>query len=95
MTFFFLAFLQPVNRCQPRSLFRSPSMPSPVSRHSVKRPDCPGDENTPIRVKRRRSLAGIQVTSLEQDPEPPKTVSPGEKLNVWTQIGPDRGCLVT
>ncbi|XP_070698905.1 M-phase inducer phosphatase 2 isoform X2 [Pempheris klunzingeri] len=62
----------PVIRCRPRSLFRSPSMPSPVSRPSVKRPDCPGDENTPVRVKRRRSLAGTQVTTLEQNPESPR-----------------------
>lgn len=63
----------PIIRCRPRSLFRSPSMPSPVSRPSVKRPDCPGDENTPVRVKRRRSLAGTQVTTTEQDPESPRT----------------------
>ncbi|XP_041669388.1 M-phase inducer phosphatase 2 [Cheilinus undulatus] len=62
----------PVIRCRPRSLFRSPSMPSPVSRPSVKRPDCPADENTPVRVKRRRSLAGTQVTTLEQNPESPR-----------------------
>ncbi|XP_051237729.1 M-phase inducer phosphatase 2 [Dicentrarchus labrax] len=62
----------PVIRCRPRSLFRSPSMPSPVSRPSVKRPDCPRDENTPVRVKRRRSLAGTQVTTLEQNPESPR-----------------------
>ncbi|XP_059209902.1 M-phase inducer phosphatase 2 isoform X2 [Centropristis striata] len=63
----------PVIRCRPRSLFRSPSMPGPVSsRPSVKRPDCPRDENTPVRVKRRRSLAGTQVTTLEQNPESPR-----------------------
>ncbi|KAM6969477.1 M-phase inducer phosphatase 2 [Tautogolabrus adspersus] len=62
----------PVIRCRPRSLFRSPSMPSPVSRPCAKRPDCPTDENTPVRVKRRRSLAGTQVTSLEQNPESPR-----------------------
>ncbi|XP_055017083.1 M-phase inducer phosphatase 2 [Boleophthalmus pectinirostris] len=62
----------PIIRCRPRSLFRSPSMPSPVSRPSVKRPDCSGDENTPVRVKRRRSLAGTQVTTMEQDPESPR-----------------------
>lgn len=67
---------QPVIRCRPRSLFRSPSMPSPVSRLSIKRPDCPADENTPVRVKRRRSLAGTQVTNLEQSPESPQMVSP-------------------
>lgn len=63
----------PIIRCRPRSLFRSPSMPSPVSRPSIKRPDCPGDENTPVRVKRRRSLAGTQVTIMEQDLESPRT----------------------
>ncbi|XP_042356224.1 M-phase inducer phosphatase 2 [Plectropomus leopardus] len=63
----------PVIRCRPRSLFRSPSMPSPVSsRPAVKRPDCPADENTPVRVKRRRSLAGTHVTILEQNPESPR-----------------------
>ncbi|CAM9324614.1 unnamed protein product [Lampetra planeri] len=61
-----------VIRCRPRNLFRSPSMPSPVSRLSVKRPDCPRDDNTPVKVKRRRSLAGTQVTTLEQDPESPR-----------------------
>lgn len=62
----------PVIRCRPRDLFRSPSMPSPVSRPPAKRPDCPRDENTPVRVKRRRSLAGTQVSTLEQDPESPR-----------------------
>uniref|UniRef100_A0A146ZY34 M-phase inducer phosphatase n=1 Tax=Fundulus heteroclitus TaxID=8078 RepID=A0A146ZY34_FUNHE len=62
----------PVIRCRPRNLFRSPSVPSPVSRSSMKRPDCPADENTPVRVKRRRSVAGTNVTSLDQDPESPR-----------------------
>ncbi|XP_062253861.1 M-phase inducer phosphatase 2 [Platichthys flesus] len=62
----------PVIRCRPRSLFRSPSMPSPHSRPCAKRPDCPGDDITPVRVKRRRSLAGTQVTTLEQNPESPR-----------------------
>lgn len=62
----------PVGWCRPRSLFRSPSMPSPVSRPSIKRSDRPGDENTPVRVKRRRSLAGTQVTTMEQSPESPR-----------------------
>uniref|UniRef100_A0A8C6MA78 M-phase inducer phosphatase n=1 Tax=Nothobranchius furzeri TaxID=105023 RepID=A0A8C6MA78_NOTFU len=57
----------PVIRCRPRNLFRSPSTPSPASRPSGKRPDCPTDENTPIRVKRRRSLAGACVTTLEEN----------------------------
>ncbi|XP_068194828.1 M-phase inducer phosphatase 2 [Antennarius striatus] len=62
----------PVVRCRPRNLFRSPSVPSPVARPCAKRPDCSRDENTPIRVKRRRSLAGTQVTNLEQNPESPR-----------------------
>ncbi|XP_034015326.1 M-phase inducer phosphatase 2 isoform X2 [Thalassophryne amazonica] len=62
----------PVIRCRPRNLFRSPSVPSPVSRSCAKRPDCPRDDNTPIRVKRRRSLAGTEVGSLEQEPELPQ-----------------------
>lgn len=76
------SFIQPLIRCRPRNLFRSPSMPSPASRPAVKRPDCPVDENTPVRVKRRRSLAGTQVTLLEQDPESPRSVRvPGEGVN--------------
>ncbi|CAL8274073.1 unnamed protein product [Merluccius merluccius] len=47
----------PMIRCRPRGLFRSPSMPSPVARAPVKRSECSRDENTPVRVKRRRSLA--------------------------------------
>ncbi|KAK5857772.1 hypothetical protein PBY51_010992 [Eleginops maclovinus] len=63
----------PVIRCRPRSLFRSPSMPSPLpSRPCAKRPDCPADDNTPVRVKRRRSLAGTQVTSPERNSESPR-----------------------
>ncbi|XP_054652430.1 M-phase inducer phosphatase 2 [Dunckerocampus dactyliophorus] len=62
----------PVIRCRPRNLFRSPSMPSPVSRNSGKRPDCLRDENTPVRVKRRRSLAGSDVTEPGQDSHSPK-----------------------
>lgn len=75
LKFLYFCLVQPVIRCRPRSLFRSPSMPSPVSRPSIKRPDCPGDETTPVRVKRRRSLAGTHVTNLEQNPESPRMVS--------------------
>ncbi|XP_056327326.1 LOW QUALITY PROTEIN: M-phase inducer phosphatase 2 [Danio aesculapii] len=57
----------PVVRCRPRGLFRSPSMPSPVGRIPLKRPERPQDENTPVRVKRRRSLAGTQVSPTEQE----------------------------
>lgn len=51
-------------------------MPTPVSRPSAKRPDCPADESTPVRVKRRRSLAGSHVTTQEQNPESPRVVGP-------------------
>ncbi|XP_030628451.1 M-phase inducer phosphatase 2 [Chanos chanos] len=58
----------PVIRCRPRGLFRSPSLPShAVGRIPLKRPERPPDDNTPIRVKRRRSLAGSQVTAMEQE----------------------------
>uniref|UniRef100_A0A3P8WIL2 M-phase inducer phosphatase n=1 Tax=Cynoglossus semilaevis TaxID=244447 RepID=A0A3P8WIL2_CYNSE len=60
----------PVFRCRPRSLFRSPSAPSPVSRPCAKRPDCPTDDATPVKVKRRRSLA--EVTTPEQNRESPR-----------------------
>ncbi|XP_077419697.1 M-phase inducer phosphatase 2 isoform X2 [Vanacampus margaritifer] len=63
----------PVIRWRPRSLFRSPSMPSPsVSRPCAKRPDYPSDDSTPVQVKRRRSLARTDVTSEEQDVHSPK-----------------------
>jgi len=42
-------------------------MPSPGGRIPLKRPERPQDENTPVRVKRRRSLAGTQVALAEQD----------------------------
>lgn len=48
----------PVIGCRPRGLFRSPPVASPVGRAQLKRPDRPREENTPVRVKRRRSLAG-------------------------------------
>ncbi|XP_077394903.1 M-phase inducer phosphatase 2 isoform X2 [Festucalex cinctus] len=65
----------PESRWRPRSLFRSPSMPSPsVSRPCAKRPDYPRDDgNTPVQVKRRRSLARSDVASEEQDVRSPKT----------------------
>ncbi|XP_062851158.1 M-phase inducer phosphatase 2 [Trichomycterus rosablanca] len=55
-------------RCRPRGLFRSPSMPA-VGRAALKRPDRPRDENTPVRVKRRRSVAGSHVMAMEQEDE--------------------------
>ncbi|XP_015199366.2 M-phase inducer phosphatase 2 [Lepisosteus oculatus] len=48
----------PIIRCRPRGLFRSPSLPASAGRAHLKRPECPRDEHTPVRVKRRRSVAG-------------------------------------
>ncbi|XP_010877610.2 M-phase inducer phosphatase 2 [Esox lucius] len=62
-------------RCRPRGLFRSPSMPIHTGRAPLKRPECPRDENTPVRVKRRRSLAGTQVTTDQEDCSPSKMAS--------------------
>lgn len=86
--FFFLLSVQPVGRTWlRRSLFRSPSMPNPVARQAVKRPDCPGDENTPISTKRRRRLAGTQVSSEEEALESPRMVSPHLYLSWWWRSG--------
>ncbi|KAM9207926.1 M-phase inducer phosphatase 2-like [Leptosomus discolor] len=43
---------------EPRQLFRSPSMPSSVIRPILKRIDRPQDRDTPVKTKRRRSMAG-------------------------------------
>ncbi|KAK2809771.1 hypothetical protein Q5P01_000493 [Channa striata] len=62
----------PAIHCRRRSMFASQSMPSPVSRTSVKRPDCPRDGNTPVRVKRGRHVSETHDTILEQNPESPR-----------------------
>ncbi|XP_050981911.1 M-phase inducer phosphatase 2 [Labeo rohita] len=71
----------PVVRCRPRGLFRSPSMPNPVGRVPLKRPERPLDENTPVRVKRRRSLAGTQVAPTEQEDVMPHQVQRSKSFN--------------
>lgn len=76
----------PVIRCRPRGLFRADSMPSPVARHTAKRPDCPRDENTPVRVKRRRSLAGSQVTNQEDIESPRSALVQRSKSFCQTEI---------
>ncbi|KAM9223682.1 M-phase inducer phosphatase 2-like [Leptosomus discolor] len=48
----------PVKRGKCRQLFRSPSMPSSVTRPILKRIDRPQDRDTPVKTKRRRSVAG-------------------------------------
>ncbi|XP_072533935.1 M-phase inducer phosphatase 2 [Salminus brasiliensis] len=67
-------------RCRPRGLFRSPSMPA-GGRAALKRPDRPRDENTPVRVKRRRSVAGSHVTAMEQDDASPQQVQRSKSFN--------------
>ncbi|KAM9211716.1 M-phase inducer phosphatase 2-like, partial [Leptosomus discolor] len=48
----------PVKRGKCQQLFRSPSMPSSVIRPIQKRIDRPQDRDTPVKAKRRRSVAG-------------------------------------
>lgn len=64
-------------RCRPRGLFRSPSMPV-GTRPTLKRSDRTGDENTPVRVKRRRSVAGSHV---EQEDFVPHQVQRSKSFN--------------
>ncbi|XP_033890548.3 M-phase inducer phosphatase 1-like [Acipenser ruthenus] len=52
---------------RPRSLFRSPSLPCSATRPALKRPERPRDENTPVKIKRRKSLAGS--VAREEDKE--------------------------
>lgn len=68
-------------RCRPRGLFRSPSMPAGGGRAPLKRPDRPRDENTPVRVKRRRSVAGSHVTAMEQEDDVPQQVQRSKSFN--------------
>ncbi|MGH0191057.1 UNVERIFIED_CONTAM: hypothetical protein FKN15_056609 [Acipenser sinensis] len=51
----------------PCSLFRSPSLPCSATRPALKRPERPRDENTPVKIKRRKSLAGS--VAREEDNE--------------------------
>ncbi|XP_062462311.1 M-phase inducer phosphatase 2 [Pezoporus occidentalis] len=51
-----------------RQLFRSPSLPSSVIRPILKRMDRDRDRDSPVRTKRRRSVAGTPIT--EAVPEP-------------------------
>ncbi|XP_052636871.1 LOW QUALITY PROTEIN: M-phase inducer phosphatase 2 [Harpia harpyja] len=52
------AELRPVKRSKRQQLFRSPSMPTSVIRPILKRIDRPQDRDTPVKTKRRRSVAG-------------------------------------
>ncbi|KAL8206495.1 UNVERIFIED_CONTAM: cell division cycle 25, partial [Gekko kuhli] len=51
-----------------RRLFRSPSMPSSVIRPILKRLDRPQDRDTPMKTKRRKSLAGSSISEQAEEP---------------------------
>ncbi|XP_064007318.1 M-phase inducer phosphatase 2 isoform X2 [Pogoniulus pusillus] len=57
----------PARRGKCRQLFRSPSMPSSIIRPILKRIDRPQDRDTPVKTKRRKSVAG---TPGEEAAEP-------------------------
>ncbi|MBN3307169.1 MPIP1 phosphatase, partial [Amia calva] len=65
----------PIIRVRPRGLFRSPSLPASSSRSQLKRVERPRDDHTPVRVKRRRSVAGTQVSELESSEEATQAMS--------------------
>ncbi|XP_053112015.1 M-phase inducer phosphatase 2 [Hemicordylus capensis] len=64
------AGLSSVGTSKCRCLFRSPSVPSSVIRPILKRMDRPQDRETPVKPKRRRSLAG--GSSLAEKVDEPK-----------------------
>ncbi|KAL2098762.1 hypothetical protein ACEWY4_005242 [Coilia grayii] len=74
----------PLIRCRPRGLFRSPSMPNPQGRSQLKRQERL-DDNTPIRVKRRRSLAGTHFADEEQDKPQPTACAPVQRSKSFCQ----------
>ncbi|NXP74302.1 MPIP2 phosphatase, partial [Ramphastos sulfuratus] len=51
-----------------RQLFRSPSMPSSVIRPILKRIDRPHDRDTPVKNKRRKSVAGTPGEEVSVEP---------------------------
>ncbi|XP_077157420.1 M-phase inducer phosphatase 2 [Paroedura picta] len=53
-----------------RRLFRSPSMPSSVIRPILKRLDRPQDRDTPVKTKRRKSLASSTIPEQAEEPKP-------------------------
>lgn len=58
----------PAKRSKCRQLFRSPSMPSSVIRPILKRIDRPQDRDTPVKTKRRRSVAGTPGEEAAVEP---------------------------
>ncbi|XP_074759785.1 M-phase inducer phosphatase 2 isoform X3 [Athene noctua] len=64
--------LHPTKRGKCRQLFRSPSMPSSVLRPILKRVERPQDRDTPVKAKRRRSVAGTGTPSQAAEPKTPR-----------------------
>ncbi|XP_062430452.1 M-phase inducer phosphatase 2 isoform X2 [Rhea pennata] len=60
---------RPAKRGKCRQLFRSPSMPSSVIRPILKRIDRPPDRDTPVKTKRRRSVAGTPGEEKAAEPK--------------------------
>ncbi|XP_054059653.1 M-phase inducer phosphatase 2 isoform X2 [Rissa tridactyla] len=60
---------RPTKRSKCRQLFRSPSMPSSVIRPILKRIDRPQDRDTPVKTKRRRSVAGTPSEEAAAEPK--------------------------
>ncbi|XP_054681406.1 M-phase inducer phosphatase 2 [Grus americana] len=60
---------RPAKRSKCRQLFRSPSMPSSVIRPILKRLDRPQDRDTPVKTKRRRSVAGTPGEEAAEEPK--------------------------
>ncbi|XP_039189838.1 M-phase inducer phosphatase 2 [Crotalus tigris] len=56
------------SRCQ--RLFRSPSMPSTVIRPILKRLDRAQEKDTPVKIKRRKSLTGSAIVEKPEEPVP-------------------------
>ncbi|XP_034959589.2 M-phase inducer phosphatase 2 [Zootoca vivipara] len=78
--------LSPLGTGKCRRLFRSPSMPSAVIRPILKRLDRPQDKETPVKSKRRKSLAGGAIEEKEEEPKPrlvrSRSCCPSEIANI-------------
>ncbi|XP_066488307.1 M-phase inducer phosphatase 2 [Tiliqua scincoides] len=61
--------LTPAGMGKCRRLFRSPSMPSSVIRPILKRVERPPDRDTPVKTKRRKSLAGSTIAEKAEEPK--------------------------
>uniref|UniRef100_A0A8C0FXI9 protein-tyrosine-phosphatase n=1 Tax=Bubo bubo TaxID=30461 RepID=A0A8C0FXI9_BUBBB len=68
----FLPTQHPMKRGKCRQLFRSPSMPSSIIRPILKRIERPQDRDTPVKAKRRRSVAGTGTPGEAAEPKTPR-----------------------